>query len=150
MSFSIATTTSPLVHFALTPPPISVSQSSLLLLPRRPSPVPIFLSTRSRLLAAVAAKEPELGGGGSEGGDGGRRGGSDPREGGQEGEGEEEGEKKMAERLSMSQKLTLAYAALVGGNVCEHLDPPPPFLRSDLLEIPWIGCNSYGFLRISS
>jgi hypothetical protein len=27
----------------------------------------------------------------------------------------------MAEGLSMSQKLTLAYAALVGGNVGEHL-----------------------------
>ncbi|GJN01502.1 hypothetical protein PR202_ga18773 [Eleusine coracana subsp. coracana] len=114
---ALATTPTPLAHLALHPHPISSSQSSLLLLPRRAFPVPISLSTRSRLLAAVAAKEPELGsGGGSGGGDGagGRGGGSDPRGGGKEGEGEEEGEKKMAEGLSMSQKLTLAYAALVG------------------------------------
>ncbi|XP_062185092.1 protein FATTY ACID EXPORT 7-like [Phragmites australis] len=114
MALALATT--PLVPLAL--PPISASQSSLLLLPRRPSPVPISLPLRSRLLVAVAAKEPELGGGGSEGGgsaggSGGGGGGSDPRGGGQEGEGEEEG-KEMGEGLSMSQKLTLAYAALVG------------------------------------
>ncbi|KAL6651900.1 hypothetical protein ACP70R_010825 [Stipagrostis hirtigluma subsp. patula] len=116
---ALATATTPFAPLAL--PPISASQSSLLLLPRRASPV--TLSLRSRLVAAVATKEPELGGGGSEGGDGaggsggGRSGGdSDPRGGGQEGEGEEgqgEGE-KMSEGLSMSQKLTLAYAALVG------------------------------------
>ncbi|TVU16403.1 hypothetical protein EJB05_39962 [Eragrostis curvula] len=119
MALALATTTTtPLAHLALTPPPISASQSSLLLLPRRASPAPISLSTRSRLLAAVATREPELGGGGGSVGGGGAGGagggGSDARGGGKEGEGEEEGEKKMAEGLSMSQKLTLAYAALVG------------------------------------
>uniref|UniRef100_A0A0A9DB99 Uncharacterized protein n=1 Tax=Arundo donax TaxID=35708 RepID=A0A0A9DB99_ARUDO len=117
MVLALATTS--LAPLGLAPPPICSSQSSLLLLPRRASPVPISISLRSRLLAAVATKEPELGGGGgSEGGDGaggsgGGGGDSDPRGGGQEGEGEEEGE-KMGEGLSMSQKLTLAYAALVG------------------------------------
>jgi hypothetical protein len=132
MAFAIATTTTPLAHLALPLPPFSTSHSSLLFLPRRASPVSISLSTRSRLLTAVAAKEPELGGGGSEGGDGaggsvGRGGGSDPRGSGQEeGEGEEKGEKKMAEGLSMSQKITLAYAALVGGNVGDRLSFSPP------------------------
>ncbi|RLM65690.1 uncharacterized protein C2845_PM16G22360 [Panicum miliaceum] len=115
MALALATT--PLAHLALAPPPISGSQSSLLLLPRRPSPASVSLSLRSRLTAAVATKEPELGGGGSEGGDGaggsGGGGDSDPRERGPEGEGEGE-EEKMGQGLSMSQKLTLAYAALVG------------------------------------
>ncbi|WVZ87471.1 hypothetical protein U9M48_034106 [Paspalum notatum var. saurae] len=59
----------PLAHLALAPPPISGSQASLLLLPRRPSPAPVSISRslRSRVVAAVASKEPELGG--SEGGD---------------------------------------------------------------------------------
>ncbi|KAF8762772.1 hypothetical protein HU200_009079 [Digitaria exilis] len=117
MALALATT--PLAHLALAAPPISASQSSLLLLPRRPSPAPVSLSLRSRLVAAVATKEPELGGGsGSEGGDGaggsgGGGGDRDPREGVPEGEGEGE-EEKMGQGLSMSQKLTLAYAALVG------------------------------------
>ncbi|KAF8660264.1 hypothetical protein HU200_057831 [Digitaria exilis] len=117
MALALATT--PLAHLALAAPPISASQSSLLLLPRRPSPAPVSLSLRSRVVAAVATKEPELGGGGgSEGGDGaggsgGGGGDRDPREGGPEGEGEGE-EEKMGQGLSMSQKLTLAYAALVG------------------------------------
>ncbi|CAL5014459.1 unnamed protein product [Urochloa decumbens] len=117
MALALATTT-PLAHLVLAAPPISASQSSLLLLPRRPSLAPVSLSLRSRLVAAVATKETELGGGGSGGGDGaggsgGGGGGSDPREGGPEGEGEGE-EEKMGQGLSMSQKLTLAYAALVG------------------------------------
>jgi len=118
MALALATT--PLAHLALAPPPISGSQSSLLLLPRRPSPAGVSLSLRSCLTAALATKEPELGGGGSEGGDGaggsgGGGGDSEPREGGPEGEGEGEGEEeKMGQGLSMSQKLTLAYAALVG------------------------------------
>ncbi|KAJ1273233.1 hypothetical protein BS78_06G263500 [Paspalum vaginatum] len=74
----------PLTHLALAPPPISSSQASLLLLPHRRSParVSISRSLRSRVVAAVASKEPELGGGGSEGGDGagGSGGDSDPRE----------------------------------------------------------------------
>ncbi|CAD6259272.1 unnamed protein product [Miscanthus lutarioriparius] len=119
MALALATT--PLAHLALAPPPISGSQSSLLLLPRRAAPAPVSFSLplRSRLIAAVATKEePELGGGGSGGGDGaGGRGsgggGSDPREGGQEGEGDGE-EEKMEQGLSLSQKLTLAFAALVG------------------------------------
>ncbi|XP_062226967.1 protein FATTY ACID EXPORT 7-like [Phragmites australis] len=115
MALALATTS--LAPLALPPPPISGSQSSLLHLPHRASPVPISIPLRSRLLAAVATKEPELGGGGgSEGGEGAGGGGggdSDPRGGGQEGGGEEEGD-KMGEGLSMSQKLTLAYAALVG------------------------------------
>ncbi|KAL6844107.1 hypothetical protein ACP4OV_025780 [Aristida adscensionis] len=120
LALAIAIATPPLA----TPPISAASQSSLLLLPRRASPHPcIALSPRSRVLAAVATKEPELGGGGggSEGGDGaggsggggGSGGDSEPRGGGQEGEGDGEGE-KMGEGLSMSQKLTLAYAALVG------------------------------------
>ncbi|KAG0527844.1 hypothetical protein BDA96_06G268300 [Sorghum bicolor] len=116
MALALATT--PLAHLAVAPLPISGSQSSLLLLPRRASHAPVSLSLplRSRLIAAVATKEePELGGGGSGGDDGaggsGGGGGSDPKEGGQEGEGEEE---KMEQGLSLSQKLTLAYAALVG------------------------------------
>ncbi|ONM12816.1 Protein FATTY ACID EXPORT 2 chloroplastic [Zea mays] len=110
MALALATT--PLAHLALAPPSIFGSQSSLLLLPRRASPAPVSLSHR-RIIAAVATKEPELGGGGSGAGDGagGSGGGSDPRGGGQEGDGEEE---KMGQGLSMSQKLTLAYAALVG------------------------------------
>lgn len=118
MALALATT--PLAHLALAPPSIFGSQSSLLLLPRRASPAPVSLSHR-RIIAAVATKEPELGGGGSGAGDGagGSGGGSDPRGGGQEGDGEEE---KMGQGLSMSQKLTLAYAALVGGNPF-YLDP---------------------------
>ncbi|CAD6261961.1 unnamed protein product [Miscanthus lutarioriparius] len=111
-----ALATTPLAHLALAPPPFSGSQSSLLLLPRRASPAPVSLSLplRSRLVAAVATKEePELGGGGSGGDDGAGGSGSDPREGGQEGEGDGD-EEKMEQGLSLSQKLTLAYAALVG------------------------------------
>ncbi|KQJ85023.1 protein FATTY ACID EXPORT 7 [Brachypodium distachyon] len=116
---ALATLTTPLAPLAVSPAPIRASQCSLLFL--RGSPAPALLSLRSgaRLLAAVASKEPELGGGGGDGsgsgsgGAGGSGGGgaSDPKEGGEEGEGEE---KKMGEGLSMSQKLTLAYAALVG------------------------------------
>ncbi|XP_037487588.1 protein FATTY ACID EXPORT 7-like [Triticum dicoccoides] len=111
---ALLATTPLLAPLALSPAPISASQSSLLFLR-----APALLSLRSaspgaRLLAAVASKEPELGGGGSEGGDGagsgrGGGGGSDPQGGGDEGE-----EGKMGDGLSMSQKLTLAYAALVG------------------------------------
>ncbi|XP_066346145.1 protein FATTY ACID EXPORT 7-like [Miscanthus floridulus] len=114
MALPLATT--PLAHLALAPPPISGYQSSLLLLPRRAAPAPVSFSLplRSRLIAAVATKEePELGGGGSGGGDGAGGSGGDPREGGQEGEGDGE-EEKMEQGLSLSQKLTLAYAALVG------------------------------------
>ncbi|XBI59343.1 protein FATTY ACID EXPORT 7 [Aegilops tauschii subsp. strangulata] len=113
---ALLATTPLLAPLALSPAPISASQSSLLFLR---APAPALLSLRSaspgaRLLAAVASKEPELGGGGSGGGDGagsggGGGGGSDPQGGGDEGEDE-----KMGEGLSMSQKLTLAYAALVG------------------------------------
>ncbi|KAM0908403.1 hypothetical protein ACQ4PT_015498 [Festuca glaucescens] len=107
-------TTPLLAPLALDPAPICASQCSLLFL--RGPRAPALLSLRSpRLLAAVAAKEPELGGGGSEGGSGGSgsggAGGSGDPQGGGEGEGEDE---KMGEGLSMSQKLTLAYAALVG------------------------------------
>uniref|UniRef100_A0A0D9WAG7 Uncharacterized protein n=1 Tax=Leersia perrieri TaxID=77586 RepID=A0A0D9WAG7_9ORYZ len=108
-------------------PPSPISQSSLLLLrPRAPSTLSFRSSSPpgSRLLlVAVAAKEPELGGsegGGGAGGDGsgsfgggGGGNGEEPRGGGEEGE-EEEEEKKMGQGLSMSQKITLAYAALVG------------------------------------
>ncbi|KAF7004286.1 hypothetical protein CFC21_019513 [Triticum aestivum] len=113
---ALLATTPLLAPLALSPAPISASQSSLLFLR---APAPALLSLRSaspgaRLLAAVASKEPELGGGGSGGGDGagsggGGGGGSNPQGGGDEGE-----EEKMGEGLSMSQKLTLAYAALVG------------------------------------
>jgi uncharacterized membrane protein (UPF0136 family) len=112
-------TTPLLAPLALAPAPISASQCSLLYLrgPRAPS----LLSLRSgspgaRLLAAVAAKEPELGGGGgSEGGSGGSGSGGSGGSSDPQGGGEEEGEgEKMGEGLSMSQKLTLAYAALVG------------------------------------
>ncbi|CAM0902080.1 unnamed protein product [Alopecurus aequalis] len=107
----MALATTPLL--ALAPAPIHASQCSLLFLRGGPrAPALLSLRSPSRLLAAVAAKEPELGGGGSEGGGGGAgsgSGGSDPQEGGEEEEGE-----KMGEGLSMSQKLTLAYAALVG------------------------------------
>ncbi|XP_044968201.1 protein FATTY ACID EXPORT 7-like [Hordeum vulgare subsp. vulgare] len=113
---ALLATTPLLAPLAFSPAPISASQSSLLFLR---APAPALLSLRSaspgaRLLAAVASKEPELGGGGSEGGDGagsggGGGGGSDPQGGG-----DEEEEEKMGDGLSMSQKLTLAYAALVG------------------------------------
>jgi len=110
-------TTPLLAPLALAPAPISASQCSLLYL-RGPS-APALLSLRSgspgtRLLAAVAAKEPELGGGGSEGGSGGSGSGGSGGSSDPQGGGEEEGEEKMGEGLSMSQKLTLAYAALVG------------------------------------
>ncbi|KAG8043762.1 hypothetical protein GUJ93_ZPchr0458g22528 [Zizania palustris] len=119
MALATTTATTPLAPLALAPPPISASQCSLLPLRSR-APVPVSLSLRSaaRRLVAVAAKEPELGGseGGGAGdssGSGGGGGGGEPRGGGEEGEGEE-GKDKMGEGLSMSQKLTLAYAALVG------------------------------------
>ncbi|XP_047065810.1 protein FATTY ACID EXPORT 7-like [Lolium rigidum] len=93
---------------ALAPAPICASQCSLLFLRAGPrAPAPALLSLRSPRL--LAAKEPDLGGGGSEGGSGGS--GSGGPQGGGEGDGEDE---KMGEGLSMSQKLTLAYAALVG------------------------------------
>ncbi|SPT20416.1 unnamed protein product [Triticum aestivum] len=107
---ALLATTPLLAPLALSPAPISASQSSLLFLR-----APALLSLRSaspgaRLLAAVASKEPELGGGGDGAGSGsGSGGGSGPQGGGDEGE-----EGKMGEGLSMSQKLTLAYAALVG------------------------------------
>ncbi|XP_040379015.1 protein FATTY ACID EXPORT 7-like [Oryza brachyantha] len=110
-------TTTPL---ALAPHSSPISQCSLLLLRPRAPALPL-LRSGARLLVAVAAKEPELGeSGGGGGGDGsgsggGGGGGGDselPRGGGEEGEGE--GEEKMGQGLSMSQKLTLAYAALVG------------------------------------
>ncbi|KAF0890702.1 hypothetical protein E2562_004205 [Oryza meyeriana var. granulata] len=119
MALATTTTTTPLAPLALAPPSSPIFQCSLLLLrPRGPA-----LSLRSsappgaRLLVAVAAKEPELGGSEGGGGAGGSGGGGDsekPREGGEEGEGEEGKEEKMGQGLSMSQKLTLAYAALVG------------------------------------
>jgi len=110
-------TTPLLVSLALSPAQISASQCSLLYL--RGPRAPALLSLRSgspgaRLLAAVAAKEPELGGGGSEGGSGGSGNGGSGGSSDPQGGGEEEGEEKMGEGLSMSQKLTLAYAALVG------------------------------------
>ncbi|KAI5010388.1 hypothetical protein ZWY2020_012525 [Hordeum vulgare] len=110
---ALLATTPLLAPLAFSPAPISASQSSLLFL-RVPAPALLSASPGARLLAAFASREPELGGGGSEGGDGagsgGRGGGgSDPQGGGDEGE-----EEKMGDGLSMSQKLTLAYAALVG------------------------------------
>uniref|UniRef100_A0A0E0H6S2 Uncharacterized protein n=1 Tax=Oryza nivara TaxID=4536 RepID=A0A0E0H6S2_ORYNI len=118
---AIATTTLPLapLALALAPPSSPISQCSLLLLRPR-APAALSLRPSARLLVAVAAREPELGGSGGGGGgagDGsGSGGGGDsekPRGGGgdEEGEGEEE---KMGQGLSMSQKITLAYAALVG------------------------------------
>ncbi|XP_052153788.1 protein FATTY ACID EXPORT 2, chloroplastic-like [Oryza glaberrima] len=118
---AIATTTLPLapLALALAPPSSPISQCSLLLLRPR-APAALSLRPSARLLVAVAAREPELGGsggGGGAAGDGsGSGGGGDsekPRGGGgdEEGEGEEE---KMGQGLSMSQKITLAYAALVG------------------------------------
>ncbi|XP_051219687.1 protein FATTY ACID EXPORT 7-like [Lolium perenne] len=101
-------TTPLLAPLALAPAPIRASQCSLLFLRAGPR-APALLSLRSPRL--LAAKEPDLGGGGSEGGSGGS--GSGGPQGGGEGEGDEE-EEKMGEGLSMSQKLTLAYAALVG------------------------------------
>ncbi|KAM0857300.1 hypothetical protein ACQ4PT_048564 [Festuca glaucescens] len=103
----MALATNPLLApLALSPAPICASQCSLLFLRGGPR-APALLSLRSPRL--LAAKEPELGGGGSEGGSGGSgsggAGGSGDPQGGGEGEGE---------GLSMSQKLTLAYAALVG------------------------------------
>ncbi|KAL3675050.1 hypothetical protein R1sor_024998 [Riccia sorocarpa] len=66
--------------------------------------------------AELKEAEPELGGGdggaGKEGGGGG--GGGDRGKGDGEGEGEREGDKQPEKKMSMSQKLTLAYAALVG------------------------------------
>ncbi|EAY95846.1 hypothetical protein OsI_17714 [Oryza sativa Indica Group] len=120
---AIATTTLPLapLALALAPPSSPISQCSLLLLRPR-APAALSLRPSARLLVAVAAREPELGGSGGGGGgagDGsGSGGGGDsekPRGGGgdEEGEGEEE---KMGQGLSMSQKITLAYAALVGEN----------------------------------
>ncbi|BAS91386.1 Os04g0653100 [Oryza sativa Japonica Group] len=116
-SMAIATTTLPLAPLALAPPSSPISQCSLLLLRPR-APAALSLRPSARLLVAVAASEPELGGSGGGGaGDGsGSGGGGDsekPRGGGgdEEGEGEEE---KMGQGLSMSQKITLAYAALVG------------------------------------
>ena len=123
---ALATTPLLLAPLALAPAPISASQCSLLFL--RGARAPALLSLRSpRLLAAVGSKESELGGGGSEGGGGGGgagsgsggSGGSDPQEGG-----EEEDGGKMGEGLSMSQKLTLAYAALVGGKRHSTVRPP--------------------------
>jgi hypothetical protein len=107
-------TTQLLAPLALAPAPISASQCSLLFL--RGPRAPALLSLRSPRL--LAAKEPELGGGGgSEGGSGGSGSGGAGGSGDPQGEGEGEGEEeKMGEGLSMSQKLTLAYAALVGGN----------------------------------
>lgn len=61
----------------------------------------------------LGGDEVEPGGGG---GDGGSNGGWGGGGGGGEGEGKEEGnEKGKTAGLSMSQKLTLGYAALVGG-----------------------------------
>uniref|UniRef100_A0A0E0DJA8 Uncharacterized protein n=1 Tax=Oryza meridionalis TaxID=40149 RepID=A0A0E0DJA8_9ORYZ len=115
---AIATTTLPLapLALALAPPSSPISQCSLLLLRPR-APAALSLRSSARLLVAVAAREPELGGsGGGGGGDGSGSGGGGDSEkprggGGDEGEGEEE---KMGQGLSMSQKITLAYAALVG------------------------------------
>uniref|UniRef100_A0A0D9ZRR0 Uncharacterized protein n=1 Tax=Oryza glumipatula TaxID=40148 RepID=A0A0D9ZRR0_9ORYZ len=118
---AIATTTLPLapLALALAPPSSPISQCSLLLLRPR-APAALSLRPSARLLVAVAAREPELGGSGGGGGgagDGSGSGGGGDSEkprgggGGEEGEGEEE---KMGQGLSMSQKITLAYAALVG------------------------------------
>lgn len=112
---------------------IGASQSSLLLLERRPSS---FLSTNPPLVlsphqfsgsglrrlrisltrqgstsGSIVAFSSGGGGGGSGSGGDGSGGGN----GGSEGEGEEEKNKKMG--MSMSQKLTLGYAALVGGKI---------------------------------
>ncbi|XP_047065734.1 protein FATTY ACID EXPORT 7-like [Lolium rigidum] len=103
-------TTALLAPLALAPAPICASQCSLLFLRAGPR-APALLSLRSPRL--LAAKEPDLGVGGSEGGSGGSGSGGAGGNGGGEGEGEGEDE-KMGEGLSMSQKLTLAYAALVG------------------------------------
>jgi hypothetical protein len=104
-------TTPLLAPLALAPAPIRASQCSLLFLRAGPrASAPALLSLRSPRL--LAAKEPDLGGGGSEGGSGGSGSGGAGGNGDPEGEGEDE---KMGEGLSMSQKLTLAYAALVGG-----------------------------------
>uniref|UniRef100_A0A0E0KW32 Uncharacterized protein n=1 Tax=Oryza punctata TaxID=4537 RepID=A0A0E0KW32_ORYPU len=117
---AIATTTL-LAPLALAPPSSPISQCSLLLLRPR-APAALSLRSSARLLVAVAAREPELGGsegggagdgsgsGGAGGGGGGGGDSEQPRGGGDEGEGEE----KMGQGLSMSQKITLAYAALVG------------------------------------
>lgn len=65
--------------------------------------------------------EPDIGGGGGDGSGSGDGGGGGGGGGGGEGEGEGEGEssdesgKKNKMGMSMSQKLTLGYAALVGG-----------------------------------
>lgn len=109
---------------------IGASQSSLLLLERRPSSFlstnpPLVLSPHQfsgsglRRLRISLTRQGSTsgsivafssGGGGGSGGDG-----SGGGNGGSEGEGEEEKNKKMG--MSMSQKLTLGYAALVGGKI---------------------------------
>lgn len=120
-----------------------LSQSSLLSLPKPPLPAislrrlsltPLRFSSSShlssRIVAAAAGEKAredtaldiEIGGG--EGGsDKGRFGGGSGGGGGEgssgEGEGEEK-EKKMS-GMSMSQKLTLGYAALIGGKLTVSL-----------------------------
>lgn len=63
------------------------------------------------------------GGGGDDGGSGNGGGGGrgkDESKGNGEGGSEDRDEKKMGGGMSMSQKLTLGYAALVGGNHSLH------------------------------
>jgi hypothetical protein len=142
--FSSAAVTSPHPHPASDLRLLVLAVDAL----RRPLPAPVSISLCSRLVAVVATKEPELGGGGrSEGGGGaggsggGGGGDSDSREGGLKGEWDAK-EEKMGQGLSMSQKLTLAYAALVRGNAF----PPEARVTHCNLQMTWIGCEACAFL----